>query len=43
MEVSMLVVGSVALLGFALGALSGTWYALRSVRRAIEGTKRVRR
>jgi hypothetical protein len=43
MEISMLVVGSLSLLGFALGFLSGALYALSSVRKAIEGTKRVRR
>ena len=42
MEISMLVVGSLSLLGFALGFLSGTLYALSSVRRAIEGSKRGR-
>ena len=43
MDVIMLVIGSLSLLGFALGFLSGSLYALSSVRRAIEGTKRVRR
>jgi hypothetical protein len=43
LTIGWVVVGTLALLGFSLGFLSGAGYALRSVRIAIEGSKRVRK
>lgn len=41
--IQMLLTGSIILLGVGLGFISGAVYALSSVRKAVEGTKHVKR
>ena len=39
----LVAIAIISLFGFAAGFMAGTLYALRSIRMAIDGTKRVRR